>query len=281
VHAELRLEHDIHVGRKRVERLMRDAGLSGLIHRRRGRTTIRVQGVRTAPDLVARDFNPTSVNHLWCADITYIRTWEGWLYLASVMDCYGRRIVGWAMADHMRAELVVGALEMAVARRGPRARSTSRDSRLFGVRCRGRSYAIAVALSEDHPVVCGDRRARVSQRRPASSTTHDAFVQPASGRGDARVAVLRSLRGELVASPGRSRALRDVWRGYDLHRAACQRRRRPPLSDHRRRRREARHLRSFRALPRRARAGPPRGLSRFRVGTGAPRAPAHSDALLP
>ena len=119
VHAELRLEDGIHVGRKRVERLMRRAGLSGQITRRRGKTTIRVQGVRTAPDLVERDFNPTEVNRLWCADITYIRTWEGWLYLASVMDCFSRRIVGWALADHLRAELVIDALEMAVARRRP------------------------------------------------------------------------------------------------------------------------------------------------------------------
>jgi putative transposase len=98
---------------------MRHAGLSGQIKRRRGKTTIRVQGVRTAPDLVERDFNPTAVNRLWCADITYIRTWEGWLYLASVMDCYSRRVVGWAMADHLHADLVVDALEMAVARRHP------------------------------------------------------------------------------------------------------------------------------------------------------------------
>jgi putative transposase len=119
VHAELRLEDGVRVGRKRVERLMRLAGLSGQLKRRRGKTTISVQGVRTAPDLVERDFNPTEPNRLWCADITYIRTWEGWLYLASVMDCYSRRIVGWAMADHLRAELVLDALEMAVARRRP------------------------------------------------------------------------------------------------------------------------------------------------------------------
>jgi putative transposase len=119
VHAELRLEDGIRVGRKRVERLIRRAGLSGQLRRQRGKTTIRVQGVRTAPDLVERDFNPTAVNRLWAADITYIRTWQGWLYLASVMDCYSRRIVGWAMADHLRAELVVDALEMAVARRRP------------------------------------------------------------------------------------------------------------------------------------------------------------------
>ena len=119
VHAELRLEDGVHVGRKRVERLMRQAGLSGMVRRRRGRTTVSVPGIRTALDLVERDFNPTAVNRLWSADITYIRTWEGWLYLASVMDCYSRRIVGWAMADHLRAELVVDALEMAVKRRRP------------------------------------------------------------------------------------------------------------------------------------------------------------------
>src|SRR5215218_1575989 len=119
VHAELRLEDGVRVGRKRVERLMRRAGLVGQLKRRRGKTTIRVQGVRTAPDLVERDFDPTEPNRLWAADITYIRTWEGWLYLASVMDLYSRRIVGWALADHLRAELVVDALEMAVARRRP------------------------------------------------------------------------------------------------------------------------------------------------------------------
>lgn len=119
VHAELRLEDGVRVGRKRVERLMRQAGLSGQLKRRRGKTTIRVQGVRTAPDLVERDFNPSEPNRLWAADITYIRTWEGWLYLASVMDLYSRAIVGWALADHLRAELVIDALEMAVASRRP------------------------------------------------------------------------------------------------------------------------------------------------------------------
>jgi putative transposase len=121
VHAELRLEDGVRVGRKRVERLMRGAGLSGQVMRRRGKTTIRIQGVRTAPDLVERDFDPTEPNRLWAADITYIRTWEGWLYLASVMDLYSRRIVGWAIAEHLRAELVVDALEMAVQRRRPKA----------------------------------------------------------------------------------------------------------------------------------------------------------------
>jgi putative transposase len=121
VHAELRLAHGIRVGRKRVERLMIQDGLSGLIPKRRGRTTIRVPGVRVAEDLVDRQFRPAAPNTLWVADITYLRTWEGWLYLAAVQDAYSRRIVGWSMADHMRSDLVVDALQMALARRRPEA----------------------------------------------------------------------------------------------------------------------------------------------------------------
>jgi len=151
VHAELRLEDGVRVGRKRVERLMRQASLSGMIRRRRGRTTVSVPGIRIAPDLVERDFDPAAVNRLWAADITYIRTWEGWLYLASVMDCYSRRIVGWALADHLRAELVVDALEMAVARRRPDAglvhhsdKGSQYASLIFTRRCR--SVGIDVSM---------------------------------------------------------------------------------------------------------------------------------------
>jgi putative transposase len=119
IHAELRMQFGVRVGRKRVERLMREAGISGLVQRKRGRTTIRVPGVRVADDLVQRQFRPAAPNVLWLADITYLRTWEGWLYLAAVQDAYSRRIVGWSMADHMRAELVVDALQMGLARRRP------------------------------------------------------------------------------------------------------------------------------------------------------------------
>jgi putative transposase len=120
VTAELRLGEGVVVSRKRVQRLMRQAGLSGLVARKRGRTTIRVPGVRVADDLVERHFRPETPDVLWVADITYLRTWEGWLYLAAVQDAYSRRIVGWSMADHMRAELVVDALQMALHRRRPR-----------------------------------------------------------------------------------------------------------------------------------------------------------------
>ncbi|MBA3261775.1 MAG: IS3 family transposase [Thermoleophilaceae bacterium] len=121
VQAELRMARGICVGRKRVERLMRAAGISGLVPKKRGRTTISVPGVRVADDLVQRDFRPMAPNVLWVADITYLRSWEGWLYLVAVQDAFSRRIVGWSMADHMRSDLVVDALNMAIARRRPEA----------------------------------------------------------------------------------------------------------------------------------------------------------------
>ena len=119
IHAELRLEHGIRVGRKRVERLMKAAGISGLLPRKRRRTTVRLPGVRVAPDLVERDFRPSGPDQTWSADITYISTWEGFLYLAHVQDLFSRLIVGWSMAEHLRSELVVDALAMALARRRP------------------------------------------------------------------------------------------------------------------------------------------------------------------
>ena len=119
VHAELRLEHGIRVGHKRVARLMKAAGIAGIRPRKRWRTTIRLAGVRPAEDLVGRQFRPAAPNVLWVADITYLRSSEGWLYLAAVQDAYSRAIVGWAMATHMKTSLVVDALQMALARRRP------------------------------------------------------------------------------------------------------------------------------------------------------------------
>jgi len=115
---ELRDEGE-RISRKRVERLMRKAGISGLIEKKYRATTIRVPGVRVAGDLLDRDFTATAPNQKWAADITYLRTWQGWLYLVAVQDLYSRRIVGWSMADHMRAELVVDALGMALTHRRP------------------------------------------------------------------------------------------------------------------------------------------------------------------
>jgi len=117
--SDLVLDDGERIGRKRVERLMRQAGLSGLIVKKYKNTTVCVPGVRVAEDLLDRDFAAGAPNRCWVADITYLRTWEGWLYLVAVQDLYSRRIVGWAMADHMRTELVTDALQMALAHRRP------------------------------------------------------------------------------------------------------------------------------------------------------------------
>jgi len=109
------------ISRKRVARLMRRAGLQGSYLRRRYRTTRRLAGASPAPDLVERRFTAARPDRLWMADITYCRTDEGFLHLAAVLDCFSRRVVGWAMAPHLRTELVADALDMAIARRRPQA----------------------------------------------------------------------------------------------------------------------------------------------------------------
>ena len=118
IHAELRAL-SIRCAQKRVARLMRRAGLRGCLRGRRMRTTHRKVTQQVAPDLVGRDFASEAPDKLWVADITYVRTREGFLYLAFVLDTYSRRVVGWSMATHLRTELVIDALQMAIARRKP------------------------------------------------------------------------------------------------------------------------------------------------------------------
>jgi putative transposase len=118
VHAELR-SIGTRCSRKRVARLMREAGLRGCMRGRRRRTTRRAKGPPPAEDLVQRSFATTQADKIWVADITYVATDEGFLYLAFILDVYSRRIVGWAMESHLRTELVVDALQMAVWRRKP------------------------------------------------------------------------------------------------------------------------------------------------------------------
>ena len=120
VHAELRAL-GMRCGRRRVARLMRVAGLRGCMRSRKRRTTRRDPRAAPAPDLLGRDFVATQPNRVWLADITYLPTQEGFLYLAFILDVYSRKIVGWSMASHMRTELVVDALQMAVWRRKPSA----------------------------------------------------------------------------------------------------------------------------------------------------------------
>ena len=130
-----------HVGRKRVARLLRAAKLVGVHRRRVVHTTRRGNADSPAVDLVKRDFTATAPNQLWVADITYVPTWAGFLYLAIVLDAYSRRIVGWSMTTHLRTSLVLDALDMALHQRRPAAvvhhsdHGSQYTSLAFGQRC--------------------------------------------------------------------------------------------------------------------------------------------------
>jgi putative transposase len=130
------------VGHNRVARLMRENGIRGVSRRKWTTTTIRDRAASVAPDLVKRDFRAQGPDELWVADITYVPTWAGFLYLAVVLDAWSRRVVGWSFAVHLRVELVLAALEMAIRRRQPRAvihhsdHGSQYTSVAFGNRCR-------------------------------------------------------------------------------------------------------------------------------------------------
>jgi putative transposase len=141
IHAELSDDHDIHVGRKRVARLMRAAHLQGVWPHRFVITTVRDVAEKPAIDLVDRGFYADYPDRLWVADITYVPTWSGFLYLAAVLDVYSRKIVGWAMENHLRTELVLEALQNAITQRHPAGvihhsdRGCQYTSYAFGKRC--------------------------------------------------------------------------------------------------------------------------------------------------
>ena len=142
IHAALRARGE-RTGRKRVARLMGELGIEGVTRRRFRGTTKRDAKARPAPDLVRRDFSAEGPDQLWVADITHVRTRAGWLYLAVVLDAWSRRIVGWAMAPRMPADLVGDALTMAIVRRQPEGpvihhsdQGSQYTSLSFGKRCR-------------------------------------------------------------------------------------------------------------------------------------------------
>jgi putative transposase len=118
IHAELQ-DEGTRVGRKRVARLMKASGLAGVSRRKSTTTTRRDRSARPAPDLVDRQFVADKRDAIWVADITYVPTWVGFLYLAVVLDVWSRKIVGWAMASHLRTSLVTAALDMAILQRSP------------------------------------------------------------------------------------------------------------------------------------------------------------------
>jgi putative transposase len=140
IHADLR-DDGIRVGKKRVARLMKADGLQGVSFRKWVTTTTRDADAQPSADLVQRQFAADAPNRLWVADITYIATWTGFLYLAVVLDAYSRRIVGWSMAEHLRTELVLAALNMALGQRQAKGvvhhsdHGTQYTSIAFGLRC--------------------------------------------------------------------------------------------------------------------------------------------------
>jgi putative transposase len=141
IQAELR-DEGIRVGKKRVARLMRAARIVGTTCRRFCVTTQRDGSGRQAPDLVDRNFTVDAPDKLWVADITYVPTWSGFLFLAVVLDAWSRKIVGWSMATHLRTELVLDAFNMALTQRRPTNvihhsdQGTQYTSIAFGKRCR-------------------------------------------------------------------------------------------------------------------------------------------------
>ena len=142
VHAELvSLGH--RVSRKRVWRLMKAAGLQGRHPRAWKKTTVPGERPVPAPDLIGRNFTATRRDQRWCGDITYVKSWDGWVYLATVIDLHSRRVVGWAVDDHMRTTLVTDALTMALKSRRPKGkvifhsdRGTQYTSREFAKFCK-------------------------------------------------------------------------------------------------------------------------------------------------
>ena len=188
VHAELRDPqgpYRIRCGRKRVARLMRAAGLTGCQRGRRRRTTVADPVAAPAPDLVDRQFTALAAagpNRLWVADISSVWTAQGWLYLAVVLDCFSRAVVGWAMADHLRTELVLAALDLALWRRRP-----ARDAGLVHHSDRGCQYT-ALAFGQ---------RLRDAGIAPSMGSVGDAYDNAVAE------SFFATLKGELLH--------RDAW----------------------------------------------------------------------
>ena len=141
VHAELQ-EEGVKIGRKRVAKLMKANDLQGVSRRKGYKTTVKGRDRHGIPDLVERDFTATAPDQLWVADITYVPTWSGFVFLAVVLDVFSRKIVGWSMATHLRTELVLDALNMAITIRKPEGVVHHSDqgcqytSIAFGLRCK-------------------------------------------------------------------------------------------------------------------------------------------------
>ena len=192
VHAQLRAQGQRH-SRKRVARLMRQAGLQGRAAKRWKKTTIPDPAAAARADRIRRDFtaDASKLNTRWCGDITYIATWEGWLYLATVIDIASRRVVGYALADHLRTELIADALSNAVAARDPEPGVIFHSDR--GCQYTSAAYAaladdcqVTLSVGPDRPVL-GQRAGRVvlllAQGR---AHRHPGLADPGRGQAGGR-----------------------------------------------------------------------------------------------
>jgi putative transposase len=193
IHAELHAEQP--VSRKRVSRLMRAAGLAGRPPRRFRRTTTPDSNVQL-DDLVQRDFTASAPDQQWFGDITYIRTWEGWLYLAVILDAYSRKVVGWAMADHLRTELASAALQMALTTRHPAPgliHHTDRGSRYTSSDYGDLLRAYQVRQSVGKPGTCWDNS--VAESFFATLKTELIYRHTWSNRRVAELAIFEFIAG--------------------------------------------------------------------------------------
>ena len=193
VHAALRAQ-GVHCARKRVARPMRAAGLVGCHRRRRAGTTTADPAQTPAPNLVARDFTASVPNRLWIGDITYLPTGEGWLYLAVLLDAHSRRVIGWAMADHLRTELALDALTMALRTRRPGAglvHHTDRGCQYTAAPYQSRLAACGIATSMSRAGECLDN----AMAESFFSTLKAEFIdtRPWPTRAAARLAIFEWL----------------------------------------------------------------------------------------
>ena len=213
IHAELAAE-GLHVGCKRVARLMKAACLYGVSRRQWVTTTVRDRDARPAPDLVERNFVAAAPNRLWVADITYIPTWAGFLYLAVMLDAFSRRIVGWAMETHLRSELVLQALNLALWQRRPKEvihhsdQGSQYTSLAFGQRCRKvevRLGRTSSGLHRESTASCSCLGSRFP-RRPYPPTWRPCTEVPGN-RGGRLFAIRRSPSdtGTILSTPTKTR----------------------------------------------------------------------------
>lgn len=189
IHAALRAA-GMHTSRRRVARLMRAGGLVGCCRRRRARTTVADPTHAPAPNLVARDFTAPAPDRLWLGDITYLPTGEGWLYLAILLDAHSRRVVGWAMADHLRAELPLDALAMALRARRPApglVHHTDRGCQYTAAAYQARLAAHAIVCSMSRSGDCLDNAMAESFFATLKAELVDARIWPT--RAAARTAI--------------------------------------------------------------------------------------------